>query len=128
MRRIIRENKNLIVCPRNRQYTDIIVCAANCDYRRLCKIYKEKISIEILMEFVEKHPDYKLVGELMPTEKIINKGEKKFWIVTGENQFVEVTESEVMKNPQKYIKKPIWQKPPFKYEVVVTLKRVKVED
>ena len=128
MRRIIRENKNLIVCPRNRQYTDIIVCAANCDYKRFCKIYKEKISIEILLEFVEKHPDYKLVGEIMATEKVINKGEKKFWVVSGENQFVEVTESEVMKNPQKYIKKQIWQKPSFKYEVIVTLKRVKAED
>ncbi|MCD4796319.1 MAG: hypothetical protein K8R49_04000 [Candidatus Cloacimonetes bacterium] len=64
----------------------------------------------------------------MPVEKIINKGEKKFWIVTGENQFEEVTEKEIMKNPQKYIKKQIWQKPPFKFEVVVTLKRIKAED
>ncbi len=64
----------------------------------------------------------------MPIAKVINKGEKKFWIVTGENQYIEVTEKEIMKNPQKYIKKQIWQKPPFRYEVVVTLKRVKAEE
>ncbi len=64
----------------------------------------------------------------MPVEKTINKGEKKFWIVTGENQFEEITEKEIMKNPQKYIKKQLWQKPPFKFEIVVTLKRIKVED
>lgn len=128
MRRQVRENRNLVICPRNKQFTDLIVCAASCEYRRYCKIYKQKISLKILLDYVEKHPNYELVGELMPIAKAINKGEKKFWIVTGENQYIEVTEKEIMKNPQKYIKKQIWQKPPFRYEVVVTLKRVKAEE
>ena len=38
-----------------------------------------------------------------------------------------VKESEVMKNPQNYIDKQIWQKPPFRYEVVITLKRIKAD-
>lgn len=128
MRQRKRENRNLVVCPKSKRYTNVIVCAANCEYRRFCKVYKETISIDLLLEFVETHPEYKLIGEIMPVEKTINKGEKRFWIVTGENQFEEVTEKEIMNNPQKYIKKQIWQKPPFKFEIVVTLKKIKAED
>jgi len=119
-------NKNLIVCPKSKQYTDIIVCAANCDRKRYCEIYRERISLEILQEFIENHPNYILVGELIPS-KTNKPKETTFWVVTGENEFTEVTESEVMKNPQNYIDKQIWQKPPYKYEVVVTLKRIKVD-
>jgi len=121
-----RENKNLIVCPKSKQYTDIVVCAANCENKRYCEIYREKISLEILLEFIEKHPEYILVGELMPS-KTTKPKETTFWVVTGENQFEEVTESEVMNNPQNYLNKQIWQKPPFKYEVVITLKKIKVD-
>jgi len=127
LRRKIKENKNLVVCPKNRQYTDIIVCAATCDYRRFCKVYREKITLETLLEFIEKHPEYELVGELMAAEKAKKTKENTFWVVTGENQYEEVTEKEVMKNPQNYIDKQIWQKPPFRYEVVVTLKRIKAD-
>lgn len=127
MRIKVKKNKNLVVCPKNRQYTDIIVCAATCDYRRFCKVYREKISLETLLEFIEKHPEYELVGELMAAEKTKKPKEQTFWVVTGENQYEEVLESEVMNNPQKYIDKQIWQKPPFRYEVVVTLKRIKAD-
>ncbi len=126
MRHRVKENKNLIVCPKSKQYTDIIVCAATCENKRFCKIYKERISLEILMEFIEKHPDYILVGELMAT-KTVKPKETTFWVVMGENQFEEVTESEIMKNPQNYLDKQIWQKPPFKYEVVITLRKVKAD-
>ncbi|MDO9577057.1 MAG: hypothetical protein Q7J16_04160 [Candidatus Cloacimonadales bacterium] len=78
------------------------------------------------MEFIEKHPDYILVGELMAT-KTEKPKETTFWVVMGENQFEEVTESEIMKNPQNYLDKQIWQKPPFKFEVVVTLRKVKAD-
>lgn len=127
MRRRIKENKNLVVCPKNKQYTDIIVCAANCEYRRFCKVYREKITLETLLGFIEKHPEYELVGELMAAEKVKKTKDQTFWVVTGENQYEEVTESEVMKNPQNYIDKQIWQKPPFRYEVVITLKRIKAD-
>ncbi len=79
------------------------------------------------MEFIEKHPEYELVGELMAAEKAKKTKENTFWVVTGENQYEEVTEKEVMKNPQNYIDKQIWQKPPFRYEVVITLKRIKAD-
>ena len=62
----------------------------------------------------------------MPS-KTTKPKETTFWVVTGENEFTEVKESELMKNPQDYIGKHIWQKPPYKYEVVVTLKRVKAD-
>ena len=78
------------------------------------------------MDFIEKHPDYILVGELMAT-KTEKPKEPTFWVVTGDNQFQEVTESEIMKNPQNYIDKQIWQKPPFKFEVVITLRKVKAD-
>lgn len=121
-----KENKNLIVCPKNKQYTDIVVCAANCPNKRYCSIYKEKISLEVLMSFIEKHPDYILIGELMPT-KTSKPKEPTFWIVNADNQLSEVTESEIMQNPQNYLDKQIWQKPPFKYEVIITLKKIKVD-
>jgi hypothetical protein len=59
--------------------------------------------------------------------KPVKPKELTFWVVSEDNQFVEVTEKEVMKNPQEYLGKQIWQKPPFKYEVVITLKKVKAD-
>ena len=78
------------------------------------------------MDFIEKHPNYILVGELMATKSAKPK-ELTFWVVNEDNQYEEVTEKEVMKNPQNYLGKQIWQKPPFKYEVVITLKRIKAD-
>jgi len=79
LRKRIRENKNLIVCHKSKQYTDIIVCAATCEDKRFCKIYKEKISLQILTDFIEKHPNYILVGELMATKSVKPK-ELTFWV------------------------------------------------
>jgi hypothetical protein len=78
------------------------------------------------MSFIEKHPDYILIGELMPT-KTSKPKEPTFWIVNADNQLSEVTESEIMQNPQNYLDKQIWQKPSFKYEVIITLKKIKVD-
>lgn len=125
MRKKIRKDINLIVCPKSKQHTDIIVCAASCEDRRYCKQYRSKITNEILIDFIEKHPKYKLVGELMPTGKKAKTDEKIFFVISKDNQLEEVPEKEIMNNPQKYLKKQIWQKPPYHYELVVSLKRIK---
>lgn len=120
MRRI--RNKNIIICPRNKQFTDLVVCAANC--KNKCSLYFEKIDIHILEYFVLTHPDYIIVGEIMPKSKT-NSKEKIFWILDEEKRVTEVKESEIINNPQKYLDKEIWEKPPFRYEVVISLKKVK---
>jgi hypothetical protein len=119
--------KTNIVCPKNKQFTDIIVCAANCVENRYCEIYRKKISLEILTDFVETHPNYKLIGELMAVKNQGKKTVTKFWIINEEKQVEEITEKEVMDNPQKYLNVEIWDKPIFKYEVVIKLKKVRVE-
>ena len=117
-----RANSNLIICPKTKQFTSLVVCAASCKDR--CEIYLNSITLEILTKYVENHPEYKIVGELMVTKKTTEKKEKKFWIVTGDT-FVEVTEKEIMNNPKQYLKKQIWEKPPFRYKVVISLKKIK---
>jgi len=126
-KRNLRQNKNVIICPKSKQFTDIIVCAANCAENRYCEEYRKKISLDILLDFVEAHPNYKLIGELMATKETKSK-ETKLWIMNKDNQVEEITEKEVLNNPQKYIKAQIWDKPTFKYEVIIKLKRVRVED
>ena len=117
-----RKDKTSLVCRKTRQYKDIYSCALNC--RDKCVLYKNKVTLAQLQEFVEKHPEYVITGELMAT-KASSPKEKRYWIVFGENQFKEVTEKELVANPQEYIDKQIWDKPPFKYELVISLKRVK---
>lgn len=121
-----RKNPNLIICPKTKQFTDLVVCAASCDRRLQCKEYRQRISVETLEKFVEGHPEYKIIGELMAGKKVTTK-EKTFWVVNEDNTLQEVTEKEVMENPKEYINKQIWEKPPFKYEVVITLKRIKAD-
>lgn len=125
MRKKIRDDINLVVCPKNKQHTDIIVCAASCEDRRFCQEYKKNITNEMLLEFIKKHPKYKLVGELMATGKKTKTDEKIFFVISEENQMEEIPEKELLDNPQKYLKKQIFQKPPFHYELVVSLKRVR---
>ncbi len=122
MRRI--RNKNIVICPRNKQFTDLVVCAASCN--RKCEIYFEKIDLKILEFFVLNHPEYVIIGEIMPKEKTKQtKNEKIYWILDENKKVTEVKESEIISNPQKYLKNEIWDKPPFKYEIVIALKKVK---
>ncbi len=120
-----RKNQGLIICPKTKQYTDIIVCAAAC--REKCRIYKDAVSLELLLEYVEQHPEYKVIGELMATTKKPQAQGNKYWIISEENTVVEVSEKEIMENPQEYIDKQIWQRPPYKFELVISLKKVKAD-
>ncbi|MBN1326770.1 MAG: hypothetical protein JW996_02340 [Candidatus Cloacimonetes bacterium] len=121
-----KKSKNLVICPLNKQFTDLIVCAASCEHK--CSIYKATISYEMLLEYINEHPEYKISGEIMPTAKTVSKQEeKKYWILNDEKKVEEVSEEQIMENPQLYLDKQIWQKPPFKFEIVITLKRVKAD-
>ena len=116
----------LIICPKNKQFKNIIACAAGCPEHLSCKEYRLRVRLEILELFVAKHPEYEIIGEIMPVKKTTKKeNEKTFWIVKDDKTVTEVSESEVIKNPQKYIDKEIWEKPPYKYQVVISLKRIK---
>ncbi len=57
--------------------------------------------------------------------KVEASKEKHYWILSEDNQVKEVPESEIMNNPREYLGKQIWDKPPFQYELVISLKRVK---
>ena len=121
----------LIICPRNKHFKNIIACSAECEYRFKCREYVNKIDLRMLEIYVEKHPNYKIIGELMPvkkTEKVLEKktNAKKFWVMKSDKTIAEVNETEIINNPQKYIGKEIWERPPFKYEIVISLKKVKV--
>jgi len=120
-----RKNIKLVVCPRNKQYTDLVVCAASCQHRFKCKPYLEEISLELLQNYIEQFPDYKIVGEIMPAEKKKATAEKMFWVINDDKTVVEVTEKEIKSNPQDYITKEIWDRPPFRYEVLISLKKIK---
>ena len=121
MRRI-KKSQSLIVCPKTKQFTDLIVCAASCGER--CSLYRSTITYEVLLNYVEKHPEYKIIGELMQTQKTGTK-ETKFWIINKDNTVEEVSEKDIMNNPKPFLKKQIWQKPPYRYKLVITLKRIK---
>ncbi|KQC11818.1 MAG: hypothetical protein APR54_02715 [Candidatus Cloacimonas sp. SDB] len=121
-----RRNNRLIVCPRTKQFTDIVVCAASCQNR--CAVYRETITIDMLLKFIEEHPEYEIIGEIMPVKTKATVKETRYWILDDQNVVQEVNEKEIMKNPQDFLNKQIFQKPPFKYDLVITLKRVKVED
>ncbi|MCD4829976.1 MAG: hypothetical protein K8R90_11155 [Candidatus Cloacimonetes bacterium] len=118
-----RKDRSSLVCPLTNQFKDLYSCALNC--RQKCIIYKDKVTLARLQEFVDKHPDYIIIGELMATKTKSTK-EKRYWIVFGDNQYREVSEKEIMANPQEFIDMQIWDKPPNKYELVISLKRVKV--
>ncbi|MBN2460009.1 MAG: hypothetical protein JXB60_00260 [Candidatus Cloacimonetes bacterium] len=120
-----RENQHLIICPDTKQFTDLVVCAANCGHK--CSKYRSFITYEMLLDYVEKHPEYMIIGEIMPTQKTSPKDVNKYWIVSKDNTLQEVSEDEIMKNPQNYLDKQIWQKPPYRFEIIVTLRRIKAD-
>ena len=123
MRGIGKKNLNLVVCPRSKQFKDLIVCAAACD--KFCKQYIDNIRLSALMEYVEEHPEYKITGVIMVEKKTVIENEKKYWVIDSEQKVLEVTEKEILDNPQKYIDKEIWDRPPLKYEVIIALRKVK---
>jgi hypothetical protein len=118
-----RKGRMSIICPRNRRFENIVVCAANC--RQRCRTYYESITIEVLLRFIEEHPEYELQGEIMPAKKQapITGPDRKYWVILEENRYLEVTEEELTGNPQEYIGKEIWDRPPHQYELVVTLRK-----
>ena len=63
----------------------------------------------------------------MAAEQKKPTGVKKFWIVDEEKKVTEVSEKQIMNNPQNFIGKEIWQRPPFKYEIVISLKKIKAD-
>ena len=121
-----KRNDRLIVCPKTRQFTDIVVCAASCHQR--CSVYRNTITLDMLLKYIEEHPEYEIIGEIMPEKAKPKSKVNKYWILDDQNVVKEVSERVIMNNPQDYIGKQIWQKPPFRYDLVITLKRVKVED
>jgi hypothetical protein len=117
-----RKGKMNIICPRNRRFENIVVCAANC--RQRCRTYYENISIDVLLRFIEEHPEYELQGEIMATKKQAPvSSERMYWVILEDNKYLEVTEAELTGNPQEYIGKDIWDRPPHQYELVVTLRK-----
>lgn len=124
MRRIGKKNRNLVVCPRNKQFKDLVVCAASCD--NFCTKYLENIRLDILEEYVKEHPEYKIIGVIMAGQKATQTKKKIFWVLDSEKKVIEVEEKEILDNPQKYLDMEIWDRPPYKYEVVIALKRIKV--
>lgn len=61
----------------------------------------------------------------MPAKKTAESKEKKFWVVGVDKKITEVSQKEIMDNPREYLDKKIWDKPTYKYEVIITLKRTK---
>lgn len=50
-------------------------------------------------------------------------GEKVYWVVDDENRVIETQESSITGNPQEYLGKRIYDRPPAEYEIVVALRR-----
>ena len=123
---IRKRNKNVVICPHTKLFTDLVVCAASCDKK--CDLYIKKISLDILERFIAKHPEYMIIGEIMAKEKVVAKksNEKIYWVVDENKKLTEVKESDIINNPQRYAGKQIWDRPPYKYEVIVALKKIKV--
>lgn len=124
MTRIVgKKNKHLVVCPKNKQFKDLVVCAASCD--RFCSQYMSNIRLEVLEEYVQNHPEYKIIGVIMAGQKSVETKKKIFWVLDENKKVVEVEEKEIIDNPKAYLDKEIWDRPPYKYEVIIALKRVK---
>jgi hypothetical protein len=102
-------NPEIVLCEKSKRFENIIVCTSKCLDR--CVQYKEKINIDLIKNYIINHPEYEMIGVIMPVSKNANekkmniKTEKIYWFVTEENQIVEVTESEVIKNPAEYLNK-----------------------
>jgi len=119
------KNKTTLVCPHNKRFESIFVCAINCPNR--CQQYLDNVDLAILEEFISLHPEYEIKGELMATTKTDStaKKVKHYWTIDDEGKVEEVSEQDIIDNPQEYFEKEIWDKPPYQYEIVIALKRKK---
>jgi len=127
------KNPEVILCHRKKQFANIIVCTTSCFDR--CESFFNQFDIEIIKNYIETHHDYELKGVIMPipknttpvppkaTQTSTTSKEKLYWVITEENQYVEVTESEIINNPAQYFGKEMFEKPRDQYEVVVTIKK-----
>jgi hypothetical protein len=121
-------NSHTIICHKSKRFENIVVCASQCLKR--CDLFKRFFNIEILLEYIENHPEYEIKGELMAQAKTAQKNiekpvtvkEKQYWVIT-ENTFEEVGESELINNPVNYLGKVIYEKPKDQYELIVSLKK-----
>ncbi|MCL1827773.1 MAG: hypothetical protein FWG20_07045, partial [Candidatus Cloacimonetes bacterium] len=113
-------NPEIILCHKSKRFENIIVCTYQC-YNR-CSQYFDQFNIELIKKYIETHPEYEMKGVIMPASKVANttkipekkketSNEKIYWIITDENQYVEVTESEITSNPAEYIGKEMFEKP-----------------
>ncbi len=124
------KNKTTLICPKTKQFIKIFVCALNC--KNKCRKYINNIDLETFHNFVENHPQYEIIGEMMAkkteTKKAkIDKDEmqKIYWVTYDDKTYEEVTETEIKNNPEKFLKTQIWDKPPYQYDLVISLKRRK---
>lgn len=116
-----------LICPLTKRFESIYVCALNCKQR--CQVYIDSIDISLLEEYIKLYPDYEIKGELMPAKKPITSADvkkaKTYWVIDNDNKVEEITEKDIINNPQLYLDREIWDKPPNQYELVITLKRKK---
>ncbi len=124
-------NSHTIICHKSKRFENIIVCASSCHQR--CNLFKKFFNINLLLEYIENHPEYEIIGELMPQGKTSQKAQKEtlvkgklFWVIT-DNTFEEVTEHELISNPANYLNKTIFEKPKDQFELIVSLKKKTVK-
>ena len=120
-------NPEIILCHKSKRFENLIVCTLNCTDR--CEVYKKQFDIEIIKRYIETFPNYEMKGVIMPVSKKTTQPnpaqskEKIYWILTEENQYQEVTETEIINNPAEYIGKPMFEKPKDQYEIIVTIRK-----
>lgn len=49
--------------------------------------------------------------------------QKLFWVIEEAGQYVEVTEQDIVTEPQKFLGKEIYEKPVNQYELIISLKK-----
>lgn len=115
--------KKSVFCPLKLRFESLEVCAYEC--RHKCKAYAECVSLARLIRYTELHPEYEIVGELMAKNEVVKKVKegKLYWVIVEDNKFLEVAESEIIDNPQKFLGREIYDKPPVEYELVVALRK-----
>ena len=124
-------NPEIILCRKSKQFENIIVCTFKCFER--CEAYFNQFDIEIIQKYIDTHPNYEMKGVIMPATKKMNhplgekkkdpKKEKLYWIITDENQYLEVSQQEIMDNPAEYIGKQLFEKPKDEFEILVMIKK-----